>query len=36
MRLITFNVVCLAWVFFRADSFATAWDLIDGPLHRLG
>ena len=29
-RLITFNVVCLAWVFFRADSFATAWDLIAG------
>jgi alginate O-acetyltransferase complex protein AlgI len=29
-RVITFNVVCLAWIFFRADSFATAWDLITG------
>ena len=29
-RLITFNIVCLAWVFFRADSFATAWDLLTG------
>ncbi len=29
-RLITFNVVCLAWVFFRADSFATARDLLAG------
>ena len=26
----TFNIVCLAWVFFRADSFATAWDLLTG------
>ena len=30
MRVITFNVVCLAWIFFRADSFAAAWDLITG------
>ena len=29
-RAVTFNVVCLAWVFFRADSFATAWDLLTG------
>ena len=29
-RIITFNVVCLAWIFFRADSFATAWDMITG------
>ena len=29
-RLVTFNIVCLAWVFFRADSFATAWDLLTG------
>jgi alginate O-acetyltransferase complex protein AlgI len=27
-RLITFNVVCLAWIFFRADSFSNAWDVI--------
>ena len=27
---ITFNIVCLAWVFFRADSFATAWDMLTG------
>ena len=25
-RLVTFHVVCLAWVFFRADSFATPGD----------
>ncbi len=24
----TFNVVCFAWIFFRSDSFADAWDLI--------
>jgi D-alanyl-lipoteichoic acid acyltransferase DltB (MBOAT superfamily) len=29
-RLITFNIVCLAWVFFRADSFGTAWDMLTG------
>ena len=27
-RLLTFHVVCFAWIFFRADSFADAWDLI--------
>src|SRR5213078_701378 len=27
-RLITFHVVCLAWIFFRADSFGRAWDVI--------
>ena len=26
--LVTFHVVCLAWVFFRAESFATAWTLL--------
>ena len=26
-RLVTFNVVCVAWIFFRADSFATAGDV---------
>jgi D-alanyl-lipoteichoic acid acyltransferase DltB (MBOAT superfamily) len=29
-RIVTFNIVCLAWIFFRADSFGTAWDLITG------
>ena len=29
-RLITFNIVCFAWIFFRADSFASAWDMIIG------
>ena len=27
-RLVTFNVVCFAWIFFRADSFARAWQII--------
>jgi alginate O-acetyltransferase complex protein AlgI len=27
-RLLTFHVVCFAWIFFRADSFGDAWDLI--------
>jgi D-alanyl-lipoteichoic acid acyltransferase DltB (MBOAT superfamily) len=27
-RLLTFHVVCLGWIFFRADSFATARDVI--------
>jgi alginate O-acetyltransferase complex protein AlgI len=26
-RLVTFNIVCAAWIFFRADSFATAADI---------
>jgi len=30
LRLITFNIVCLAWVFFRADSFAAASDMLTG------
>src|SRR3954453_2405447 len=29
-RIVTFNIVCLAWVFFRADSFGTAWDMLTG------
>jgi D-alanyl-lipoteichoic acid acyltransferase DltB (MBOAT superfamily) len=28
-RFATFQVVCFAWIFFRADSFADAWDLIE-------
>ena len=35
-RLVTFHFVCLAWIFFRSDSFGAAWEMIDGPLHRLG
>ncbi len=27
-RLVTFHVVCLAWIFFRADSFGTAGDIL--------
>jgi D-alanyl-lipoteichoic acid acyltransferase DltB (MBOAT superfamily) len=27
-RVMTFNLVCLGWVFFRADSMDTAWDLL--------
>ena len=27
-RLVTFHVVCLGWVFFRADSFGTAGDVL--------
>jgi D-alanyl-lipoteichoic acid acyltransferase DltB (MBOAT superfamily) len=29
-RLLTFHVVCFAWIFFRADSFALAWEMITG------
>jgi D-alanyl-lipoteichoic acid acyltransferase DltB (MBOAT superfamily) len=29
-RLVTFNVVCLAWIFFRSDSIARAWQMITG------
>jgi D-alanyl-lipoteichoic acid acyltransferase DltB (MBOAT superfamily) len=28
-RMLTFQVVCFAWIFFRADSFADAWGLIE-------
>jgi len=27
-RFVTFQIVCFAWIFFRADSFADAWDVI--------
>jgi hypothetical protein len=30
LRLLTFNVVCFAWIFFRADSLARAWEMITG------
>ena len=26
--LITFHVVCLAWIFFRAETFGTAWEML--------
>jgi alginate O-acetyltransferase complex protein AlgI len=29
-RIVTFQIVCLAWIFFRADSFGIAWELITG------
>ena len=29
-RFVTFQVVCFAWVFFRADTFATARDMLTG------
>jgi D-alanyl-lipoteichoic acid acyltransferase DltB (MBOAT superfamily) len=29
---LTFNLVCLAWIFFRADSLGTAFDVIGGIL----
>ena len=27
-RIVTFHIVCFAWIFFRADSFGRAWDVI--------
>jgi D-alanyl-lipoteichoic acid acyltransferase DltB (MBOAT superfamily) len=35
-RVVTFQVVCLAWIFFRADSFPRAWDMITGLFTRWG
>ncbi|HUK44618.1 MAG TPA: MBOAT family protein [Gaiellaceae bacterium] len=35
-RLVTFNVVCLAWIFFRSDSIARAWEMITGLFTRWG
>jgi alginate O-acetyltransferase complex protein AlgI len=29
-RLVTFHVVCFAWIFFRSDTFGVAWDMITG------
>ncbi|HNO66019.1 MAG TPA: hypothetical protein PKK39_06700, partial [Tepidiformaceae bacterium] len=26
--LITFHVVCLAWIFFRAETFGAAWEIL--------
>jgi D-alanyl-lipoteichoic acid acyltransferase DltB (MBOAT superfamily) len=33
---ITFHVVCLAWVFFRAETFSQAWSMLAGLLTRWG
>ena len=35
-RVVTFHLVCLAWVFFRADSFGTAKDVLGGLFTRWG
>jgi D-alanyl-lipoteichoic acid acyltransferase DltB (MBOAT superfamily) len=35
-RFLTFQFVCFAWIFFRADSFAAAWDMIVGLFTRWG
>ena len=35
-RIVTFNVVCLAWVFFRASSFSDAGAVLAAALHRAG
>ena len=28
--LLTFHIVCLAWIFFRAETFTAAWDYVTG------
>ena len=35
-RLVTFNFVCFAWIFFRADSLSLAWQMITGLFTRWG
>jgi D-alanyl-lipoteichoic acid acyltransferase DltB (MBOAT superfamily) len=35
-RIVTFHVVCLAWIFFRADSFELAWEMLTGLFTRWG
>jgi D-alanyl-lipoteichoic acid acyltransferase DltB (MBOAT superfamily) len=35
-RIVTFHFVCFAWIFFRADSFSAAWDMIEGLFTRWG
>ena len=35
-RVATFHLVCLAWIFFRADSFGSAWDILTGLFTRWG
>jgi alginate O-acetyltransferase complex protein AlgI len=35
-RFITFQIVCFAWVFFRATSFANAWAMFSSMIHNWG
>ncbi len=35
-RLLTFNLVCLAWIFFRSDSLDLAWQMLSGLFTRWG
>jgi D-alanyl-lipoteichoic acid acyltransferase DltB (MBOAT superfamily) len=35
-RLVTFHVVCFAWIFFRAETFEVAWQMITGLVTRWG
>ncbi len=35
-RLITFQIVCIAWVFFRATSFSNAWSMFGSMIHNWG
>ena len=35
-RVLTFNVVCLAWIFFRSDSLDLAWQMLSGLFTRWG
>ena len=35
-RLATFHFVCFAWIFFRSDSFETAWQMLTGLFTRWG
>ena len=35
-RLVTFHVVCFAWIFFRSDTFGVAWEMITGLFTRWG
>ena len=29
-RIVTFQIVCVGWIFFRSDSFSLAWEMIGG------
>ena len=35
-RLLTFNIVCLAWIFFRSESISQAWSMLTGIFTRWG
>jgi D-alanyl-lipoteichoic acid acyltransferase DltB (MBOAT superfamily) len=35
-RFVTFQVVCFAWIFFRAETFGVAWEMITGLFTRWG